>query len=76
MADSQKRKFSPYRFIGLAGVLFIIGGTLLIGGNVMAFIDVPSLAITFGITFFVLLATFGADFLKFIDTSLVQDSSA
>jgi hypothetical protein len=66
VADSQERKFSPCRLIGLGGVLIVIVGVILIGGGALMFIHIPSMAITFGITFFVLLATFGTDFLKFI----------
>jgi len=71
MADSQERKFSPCRLIGLAGVLIVIVGVILIGGGALIFIHIPSMAITFGITFFVLLATFGTDFLKFIPQSIL-----
>ena len=71
MADSQERKFSPCRLIGLAGVLIVIVGAILIGGGALMFIHIPSMAIMFGITFFVLLATFGTDFLKFIPQSIL-----
>jgi flagellar motor component MotA len=71
MADSQERKFSPCRLIGLAGVLIVIVGVILIGGGALMFIHIPSMAITFGITFFVLLATFGTDFLRFIPQSIL-----
>lgn len=71
MSTLQSRKFSPCRLIGLAGVLIVIAGTIVIGGGCQMFIHIPSMAITFGITFFVLLATFGTDFLKFIPQSIL-----
>jgi flagellar motor component MotA len=66
MEESNGRKFSPCRFIGLAGVLFVIVISILACGCGGAFIHIPSLAFTFGIAFFALLATFGTDFLKFL----------
>ena len=71
MADSKGRKFSPCRLIGLMGVLIVISGSIVIGGGAQIFIHIPSMAITFGIAFFVLLATFGTDFLKFIPQSIL-----
>ena len=71
MADYQERRFSPCRLIGLGGVVIVIAGAILIGGGAQVFIHIPSMAITFGITFFVLLATFGTDFLKFIPESIL-----
>ena len=71
MAESEVREFSPCRLIGLAGVLIIIAGAILIGGGAAMFIHIPSMAFTFGIAFFILLATFGTDFLKFIPHSIL-----
>jgi flagellar motor component MotA len=70
MADSTERKFSPCRLIGLTGVMFIIIGCIAVGTGAPLFINLPSLAIVFGIAFFALLATFGIDFLKFIPESI------
>ncbi len=67
----QGTKFSPCRLIGLLGVLIIIAGTTVAGGSALAFIHVPSIVFICGVTFFVLLATFGTDFLKFIPQSIL-----
>ena len=71
MADPQGRTFSPCRLIGLMGVLIVISGCILIGTGARMFVNLPSLAMVFGIAFFALLATFGMDFLKFIPQSLL-----
>ncbi len=71
MADSQGRNFSSCRLIGLAGVLTVIVGSILLCGCGGAFIHIPSMAVVFGITFFGLLATFGTDFLRFIPQSIL-----
>lgn len=71
MADSQERKFSPCRLIGFVGVLIVIAWSMLMGGGARMFIDIPSMAFIFGIAFFILLATFGTDFLKFLPQSLL-----
>ena len=71
MKDSQERKFSPCRLIGLAGALFVLIGCIAIGGGWQTFIHIPSIGITLGITFFALLATFGTDFLRFIPQSFL-----
>ena len=71
MEESQGRKFSPCRLIGLAGVLVIIAYTILACDCEWAFIHFPSLLMTFGIAFFALLATFGIDFLKFLPESFL-----
>ncbi|MFC1677403.1 MotA/TolQ/ExbB proton channel family protein, partial [Planctomycetota bacterium] len=70
MAESKNKKFSFCRLIGLAGATFLIVGAIAVGAGAAMFINLPSLAITFGITFFMLLAAFGKDFLKFIPDSL------
>jgi flagellar motor component MotA len=71
MENFQKRTFSPSRLIGLGGVLFILIGCIVAGGTTWAFIHIPSLVFTLGVTFFALLATFGTDFLKFIPQSFL-----
>ena len=68
--SKQGRKFSPSRLIGLGGVVFAVGGTIVAGGGWQTFLHIPSLAIICGITFFLLLACFGNDFLRFIPDSL------
>ena len=71
MADSQERTFSPCRLIGFVGILFVLVWCIAMGGGVMAFIHIPSIAFILGIAFFALLATFGTDFLKFIPQSFL-----
>jgi flagellar motor component MotA len=67
MSESQNRKFSPYRTIGFVGVVAMIAPAMLAGGTgVRIFFNIPSIAIITGITFFLLLANFGKNFLKFI----------
>jgi len=71
MSDSQSMAFSPCRLIGPGGALFVIVGAIVAGGRALAFIHIPSLLFTFGVTFFILLATFEIDFLKFIPQSFL-----
>lgn len=71
MSSTQSRGFSPCRMIGLAGAMTVIIGAIVAGGGAQAFIHIPSIVFLFGITFFILLATFGADFLRFIPQSLL-----
>lgn len=71
MSEFTARKFSPCRLIGLIGVIFIIVGSIAVGVGGQLFINLPSLVFALGITFFLLLATFGKDFLKFIPNALV-----
>ena len=70
MTESQGKKFSFCRLIGLAGAMFLIGGAIAVGAGAGMFINLPSLAITLGVTFFMLLAAFGKDFLRFIPDGL------
>jgi flagellar motor component MotA len=44
-------------------------------GDLRCLIDIPSFVFVFGITFFMLLANFGKDFLKFIPDSILSISS-
>jgi flagellar motor component MotA len=67
----QGMRFSPCRLIGLLGVLTVIIGSIVAGGGVLAFIHIPSIVFTFGVTFFILLASFGTDFLRFIPQSML-----
>lgn len=71
MENSQARKFSPCRLIGFAGVLFIIIACIAVGTGALLFINIPSLIVTFGITFFMLLAAFGTDFLRFLPNAFL-----
>ncbi|MCP4610705.1 MAG: hypothetical protein GY845_18515 [Planctomycetes bacterium] len=71
MSTLQSMKFSPCRLIGLVGVVIVIVGAIVAGGDVATFIHIPSMVFMLGVTFFVLLATFGTDFLKFIPQSIL-----
>ena len=71
MAETQGKKFSFCRLIGLAGATFLIVGAIAAGAGAAMFINLPSLAITLGVTFFMLLAAFGKDFLRFIPRSIL-----
>lgn len=71
MSSSQGMEFSPCRFIGFLGTLFVIVGAIMMGGSALAFIHLPSLLFMFGVAFFILLATFGIDFLRFIPESML-----
>lgn len=71
MEEAKGRTFSLCRLTGLCGVVFVIVGSIFVGGGAMAFIHLPSLGFTCGIAFFLLLASFGTDFLRFIPDSVV-----
>lgn len=64
------RKFSITRFVGFFGALTVITLVLHSGGSSEMFFHIPSLAITLGVAFFLLLGTYGEDFLKFIPDSI------
>ena len=72
MSEFTAKKFSPCRLIGLIGVIFIIVGAIAVGAGWQIFINPVSLMFALGITFFLLLATFGKDFLKFIPDCLIM----
>jgi flagellar motor component MotA len=70
MSERLTYKFSVCRTIATGGVTFILAGALSCSGDVQMFIHVPSFIFVFGICFFLLLGSFGIDFLKFIPASL------
>jgi flagellar motor component MotA len=72
MSDELSYKFSACRTIATAGVSFIVAGTLNASGDAMIFIHIPSFMFVCGICFFLLLGSFGADFLKFIPASFMS----
>ena len=67
---SPKRRFSLSRTVAVLGMLLLFGGAIVSGGGT-GFIDLPSLLPTFGFTFFLLLGSFGVDFLKFIPDAII-----
>lgn len=72
MSQPHTREFSPSHLIGITGVIAIIVGAIVMGGGAFAFIHIPSFLFTFGVTFFLLIAIFGKDFLLFILESLLN----
>jgi flagellar motor component MotA len=72
MSDKLSYKFSIYRFVATAGVSVIVGWMMSLGGDAGIYLHLPTLAIVFGICFFLLLGSYGADFLKFIPASLMS----
>ena len=68
MTDSQQYKYSICRTIGTIGVCVIISLPIILGGG-RGFLNIPAALLTFCLTFFLLLGSFGTDFLKFIPAS-------
>ncbi|MBN2686146.1 MAG: hypothetical protein JXR40_12760 [Pontiellaceae bacterium] len=64
-----KRRISKYRFIGWSGVILLTIGAVFAAGG-YGFFNLPVLLLTNGITFLLLLATYGNDFLRFIPDSI------
>ncbi len=71
MENSQRRKISAFRFIGLTGAIGVIVVGIAMGGRLATFIHIPSILFAGGMTFFMLLASFGKDFLKFIPDAIL-----
>ncbi len=71
MTDQTKRTFSIYHLVATAGVLAIVIFGIYINGSLLWFVNIPSALTVIGITFFLLLGNFGADFLKFIPDSFL-----
>ena len=72
MSDELSYKFSACRTIATAGISFIVVWTMSASGDAMIFIHVPNFMFVCGICFFLLLGSFGVDFLKFIPASLLS----
>ncbi|MBT3202227.1 MAG: hypothetical protein HN350_20185 [Phycisphaerales bacterium] len=64
-------KFSVCRTIATAGVSFLLAGTISASSDAMIYLHIPTIAFVFGICFFMLLGSYGADFIRFIPASLV-----
>ena len=71
MDNSNGRRFSVCRTIATLGIIFLLGFGIAAGGGGSAFIHIPSMLITIGICFLLLLGTHGIEFLKFIPDSLL-----
>ena len=74
MEEQEKIEESKIDFkqVGaILGVLVLLIGAIVSGGGIADSIHVPSAAITFGVTFFILLYTFGTDFLAFLPNALL-----
>lgn len=67
MTDKAKRKFAPGRLIALLGLL-LFGATFVLM-TPYGLMNIPTLLAVTGFPFFLLLATFGTDYLQFIPDS-------
>lgn len=70
MKDNLQFKFSAYRAIGTLGLSGLIMAAIVMGGG-YGFVNIPAGLFTFGISFFLLLISFGPDFIAFIPASLL-----
>ena len=68
MNEKPNYRFSICRLIATLGVSFLIIGAIIAGGGA-GFINIPAAMMTFGVCSFLLLGSFGTDFLKFIPAS-------
>ena len=74
MLKSKNKKFSICRLIATSGILLIIVFSVCSVGTMSYFVTlfhIPSILFIFGASFFLLLGTYGTDFLKFIPDSLL-----
>ena len=71
MDKSNGRRFSLCRTIATLGISFILVFFIASGGGGSCFIHLPSMFITIGICFLLLLGTYGVEILKFIPDSLL-----
>lgn len=71
MDKSNGRRFSLCRTTATLGISFILVFCIASGGGGSCFIHLPSMFITIGICFLLLLGTYGVEFLKFIPDSLL-----
>lgn len=66
----MKYQFSICRTISTFVILFIIVASIMVGTSSNLFINVPQLLIPIGLCFFMMLAVYGIEYLKFIPHSL------
>ena len=71
MDKSNGRRFSVCRTIATVGILFLVGFGIIDSCGGWYFIHIPSMLITIGLCFLLLLGTYGVEFLKFIPDSLL-----
>jgi len=69
VADTRRR-ICVYRLVAWVGVVVLLAAVVVPGGQWQALVDAPVFAFTLGVTFFLLLATFGGEFLRFIPDAL------
>ena len=70
MSDTLSYKFSIFRTIATAGVVFLTWYALSVTRDSLLFVHVPSFVFPFGICFFLMLGSYGTDYLRFIPASL------
>ena len=68
---APSRRFSVSRTVAVLLALCLIGGTIALGGGAAEFVNIPAFLLTCGLTFLLLLGTFGSDFLKFLPDSIL-----
>ncbi len=74
--ENKRRKISLCRMISFTGIFLITCSAVVSKGQWHYYFNIPSLIITFGLTFFLLLLNFGKDFVTFIPDSLMTLLSA
>lgn len=70
MSDTQQYKLSVCRMIGTIGSISLISLAIIAGGA-QGFLNLPATLLTFVLAAFLLLGSFGIDFLKFVPASLM-----
>lgn len=71
MTEPARRAFSITKTVSTFGVPFtIIGSILLLEGNVRAFINLETLFVVAGLTFFLLLSSHGRKFIEFLPEAI------
>ena len=72
MTEGLVRRFSLCRLIATLGILCVIVGVIVLAGeSPFLLVHPPSAMTVSGITFFLLLGTYGTDFLRFIPDSVL-----
>lgn len=68
---NKNKRFSIEQLSGSICVAIIVGGSIISGGALGSYIDVPTTILTFGTAFFILLFMFGKDLFYFLKESLL-----
>jgi len=71
-SDISNVNLSATRLFAILIILFFSIGPILLSGFLPAFVDIPSMAVTVGMTFALLLFNFGNDFIRFVPRSFVM----